>query len=79
MGVCGVGGSRPVYVLASTVKFENIDMRFGNKLSGSEESSTRLRKKDSTEKEFHHGTLAPMMLTLFTANLSHCQFETIAI
>lgn len=35
VGVCGVGGSRPVYVLASTVKFENIDTRFGTKLSGS--------------------------------------------
>lgn len=35
VGVCGVGGSRPVYVLASTGMFEKIDTRFGTKLSGS--------------------------------------------
>lgn len=45
VGTCGIGGSRPVYVLASTGMFEKIDRRFGTKLSGSRESIINKSKR----------------------------------
>lgn len=51
VGVCVVGGSRPVYVLASTGTFVKIDTRFGTKLSGSKESIINKGKRTKVKKE----------------------------
>lgn len=81
VGVCVVGGSRPVYVLASTGTFVKIDTRFGTKLSGSKESIINKGKRTKVKKERfqRERILAPMMLTLLAVHLCHCQFETIAM